>query len=210
MHGRAQRLLHRFNRLQRQPRRPRSDDDRGDHDMQPVESARRQKTRDRIGAALDQDAVEAEAAKRFHDRGWRDRSCAWLHRQQFHARRQGGSLRITCDDNTTHAVSGEDARVARQLAMRIEHHARRMRSACTPNSELRIIGKHRPDAHHDRIHQRPQAMQMRQAVLAVDIVRMSGGRRDPAIQRLADLPDNHRAALAQRPQRTKKRLPGFG
>ena len=54
---------------------------------------------------------------------------------------------------------------------------------------------------------RAQPVQMRKAVVAVDVVGMPGGRRDPAIQRLPDLSDDDHAVLSARSERAEQVLP---
>ena len=57
----------------------------------------------------------------------------------------------------------------------------------------------RADADHDDIHQRPQPVQMLDAGRTVDVFGMAGCRRDPAVERLADLPHDHQ--IVHRPFR---------
>ena len=83
--------------------------------------------------------------------------------------------------------------LARSLApperrpLRVDDDPRRMRAADPPHGELRIVGERRADADHHRIHQRPQPVQVGETRRPVDVVRMAGFGRDPAVQRLADL-----------------------
>ena len=63
VHRRQQCLVDSRNRRQRKARPAGAEDDRRDHDMQPVEASRCQETRHRIGAAFDQHAAHAPLGK---------------------------------------------------------------------------------------------------------------------------------------------------
>jgi hypothetical protein len=74
---------------------------------------------------------------------------------------------------------------------------------------LRIVCDGRAYADHDCVDQRPQAVQMGKARLAVDVMRVSGERGDAGVDRLAALADQNEivdGALAQRPENV---LPGL-
>ena len=71
-HRRAQRLVDARDRRQREARPAGAEDDRRDHDVQPVEALRCKKARHRIGAAFDQDAAQAALGERRQDCGRRD------------------------------------------------------------------------------------------------------------------------------------------
>ena len=78
-----------------------------------------------------------------------------------------------------------------------------------PDRQLRVIGQRRSNADHDNIDQRTQPVQMFDAGRTVDVLRMTSSRRDPAIERLADLPDNHEIVDRPAPQRAEQIRPGL-
>ena len=75
-HRRQQRLVGAFDRRQRKRAAAGAEDDRRDHDVQPVEAVRGKKARHGVGAALDQDAAQPTLGQRDQDRGRRDLSVA--------------------------------------------------------------------------------------------------------------------------------------
>ena len=60
-----------------------------------------------------------------------------------------------------------------------------------PDRQLRIIGQRRSNTDHDNVDQRAQPVQMLDAGRTVDVLGVTGSGRDPAVERLADLPHDH-------------------
>ena len=83
--------------------------------------------------------------------------------------------------------SASSARGRRKPAVRIDHHARRVRTGDAADGQLRIVGQRGADADDDGIDQRAQAMQMGEPFGAVDVVRVSAGGGDAGVDRLAAL-----------------------
>ena len=107
-----------------------------------------------------------------------------------------------------HAVVGETA--LRRTASRprgVDDDPRRLRAGDAPHRELRVVGQRRADADHHRIDQRAQPVQVGEPGRPVDVVRMSGFGRDPAVQRLADLADHDQIVDPPVPQRPEQLLP---
>ena len=78
-----------------------------------------------------------------------------------------------------------------------------------PDRQLRVIGQRRSDADHDNIDQRAQPMQMLDAGRTVDVLGMTGSRRNPAVERLADLPHDHKVVHHPVAQRAEQIRPGL-
>ncbi len=94
-------------------------------------------------------------------------------------------------------------------AFRIDDDARRLRPGAAPHGQQRIVGDGGADADDDRIHQRPQPMQVHQARRPIDVFRVPGFRRNAAVQRLADLADNDEIVDGALAQRTEHIGPGM-
>ena len=75
--------------------------------------------------------------------------------------------------------------------------------------QLRVIGQRRSNTDHDNINQRTQPVQMLNAGRTVDVLGVTGCRRDPTVERLADL--THYNQVVHRPvaQRAEQVGPGL-
>ncbi len=127
----------------------------------------------------------------------------------FNTLRQRWPNAFRRDDDAPDAVRRQHPRIGWQPPSRVEQDARRTWARDAPDGELRIIGHRRADADQHRIHQCAQPVEMCQPGGAIDVFGMSGHRRDPAIDRLADLSDDNEVvdgALAQGPEAA---LPGL-
>jgi len=98
---------------------------------------------------------------------------------------------VTTSLRTAHTVGRQHARARRQPPIRIHDDACRVRAPDAPHGQLRIVCDGRAYADHDRVDQRPQAVQMGEAGLAVDVVRVSGERGDAGVDRLPALADQN-------------------
>jgi hypothetical protein len=74
-----------------------------------------------------------------------------------------------------------------QTSPRINDSANRLRTGHLPDRQLRIVSYGRSNTDDDDVNQRTQPMKVLDAGRTVDILRMARSRRDPAIQRLAEL-----------------------
>ena len=92
---------------------------------------------------------------------------------------------------------------------RIDHGTRGLRTRDMPDRQLRVIGQRRSNADHDNVDQRAQPVQMFDAGRTVDVLGMTGSRRDPTVERLADLPHNHQIVHHPVPQRAEQIRPGL-
>jgi hypothetical protein len=75
--------------------------------------------------------------------------------------------------------------------------------------QLRVIGQRRSNADHNNVNQRAEPVQMFDAGWTIDVLGMTGSRRDPTVQRLADLPHNHQIVHHPVPQRAEQIRPGL-
>ena len=172
--------------------------------MQPVDATGAREARDRVCAALDQDASQSARAQLGKD-GAGIKAAFGLDPHHFDTGGQRARGMRAADDQPPRAVIGQKPRLRRQTTLRIDHDARRIRTADPPHRQLRIVRDRGADADHDGVDQRPQPMQMVEAFAAVDVFGMSARRRDPAVERLTDLRDDHHVvgrALAQRPEQS--------
>jgi len=76
--------------------------------------------------------------------------------------------------------------------------------------ELRVVGERGADADHDHVDERPQPVQMGETGRPVDVVRVAGLGRDPAVERLTELTDHHEIVDRAGFQRSEPLLPGRG
>ena len=203
--GAAHRLVDALDRRQREARSSRAEDDRSDHDVQPVETAGGKEARHRIGAAFDQDAAEAAVRERRDDRGRRE--LALVRGQRQRSRRRPGSCRSRVragDHEPADTVGRQHPRARRQSAIGIDDDPRRARAFDAPDGQLRIVGDRGAHPDHHRVDQRPQAMQMGETGLSVDVMRVAGGGGDAGVDRLAALPDHDQVVGASLPQRAEE------
>jgi len=207
-HRRTQRLVAARHRLERDAAAPGAEDDRRDHDVQPVEAAGREERRHRVRAALDHDAAEAALGERRQDRGRRDRAIGRRQAYALDPARQRGPRALRRDRQAADAVVGEHARIGVHPAARIDHGARRRWPADVPHGELRIIGQRGADPDHDHVDQRAQPMQMGESGGPVDVVGMTGLGGDAAVERLAELPDDDQIVDGAGLERPEPLLPG--
>ena len=77
------------------------------------------------------------------------------------------------------------------------------------DGQLRVIGQRRSNADHDNVDQRAQPVQMLDAGRTVDVLGMTGRRRDPTVERLADLSHDHQIVHHPVPQRPEQFGPGL-
>ena len=90
---------------------------------------------------------------------------------------------------------------------RIDNGTRWLRTGDLSDRQLRVIGQRRSNADHDNIDQRAQPVQMFDTGRTVDVLRVARRRRDPTVERLADLPYNHEIVHRPAPQRAEQIRP---
>ena len=78
------------------------------------------------------------------------------------------------------------------------------------DGELRIVGERGADPDHHDVDQGTQPVQMGEPGRAIDVVGMAGLGRDPAVERLAELPDHDEVVDRAGLQRAKRSSQGGG
>ena len=170
-------------------------------------------SRSRHRAAIKRDTVSAPPsinirripapAQRRDDSGRRNVSVLRRQGDDFNAGGRCGLRAVRRDQQTANAVVGKQFCLGSQASFRIDHGTRGLRTGDMPDRQLRVIGQRRSNADHDNIDQRAEPVQMFDTGRTVDELRVTRRRRDPTIERLADLPDNHEIIhhpVAQRPE----------
>jgi hypothetical protein len=92
---------------------------------------------------------------------------------------------------------------------RIDDHTGRLRPGDPAYGQLGVVGYCRTNANNHGINQRPQAMQVGKARSTIDILRVPRFRRNAAIERLADLADNHQLINSTPAERAENFTPGL-
>jgi hypothetical protein len=96
-----------------------------------------------------------------------------------------------CYDQTPNTVCGKQAGARRQAASGVDDRPCRVRPLNPTDGQLGIVSQSGTGTDDHNIDQSPQPVQMGQSCRAINVMGMSGFRGDPAIQGLADLPNEH-------------------
>lgn len=158
--------------------------------MQAIDNSGINRLRDKAGAALDQNPVEAKA-RPGTGKIRQGEMPALIHGEmdKLHAVRQSllrcGS--ITEDDPARAVLASEAFRRRRQLAAGIDNDPGRVAARTTTDIQLRVIGLHGADAHDDSVDMGPDAVQVvkRRGRTYISAVARPGG--DPPVKGLAQL-----------------------
>lgn len=193
-----------------QPRATGADQQGGHQQVQAVEHAGLQEPRHRDAAALDQHALEPPRGQRIeHGRGV---EAVGAHRQP-----QAGDMvgrRRRDIDLLADQVEGrrlglaEQAQARRHPAPGVEDHAHRLASAHVAHRQQRVVLAGGAGADHHGVHQRPQPMQVRPALEAIDVVRVAALGGDAAIQALAQLGEGKAAGMPRQRRQVVEQCPG--
>src|SRR6185503_3752541 len=154
-------------------------------------------------AAFDQDAGEALFGEGPKDRGRSDFATRGGDFDDLDARRKRWPYALSRDHQPASTVLGQDPGVGGQPPSWIEHDPGRAGPGDPAHGELWIVGDRRSNAYKYGIDQCAQPVQVRQAGRTVDVLGMPGHRRDPAIDRLPDLPDHHQLIHRTPPEGTE-------
>lgn len=212
--GRAQRTLKRLDGRHFKPRPARADQQWRDQQVQPIDAARFDKLRNRNAAAFDQHAGQAFAGQQGDNLAGLE--LAVFVQPQHAALNVGPNLRLNLRLNVARvhslrhigsydmqrrcAVVAQQRQVIRKAASWVKHHPGRVAATNVAYGQLRVVGTGRPCADDHRVNQRPQAVQMDQAFVTVDVVGVTAFRRNAAIQALAQLSDYPCRATGERRQ----------
>ena len=200
-------LIGPFERRQLDPGASRAQHDGRDVDMQPIETSRRDKTRHGIGTALNQHSAHPRTGQRRDDGGRRNVSVLRRQGDDFNAGGRCGPRAVCRNQQPANAVVGKQLCIRSQAPSRIDHGTRGLRTGDLPDRQLRVISQRRSNADHDNIDQRAEPVQMFDTGRTVDELRVARRRRDPTVERLADLPDNHEIVHRPGAQRAEQICP---
>lgn len=190
---RAQRLSQSVACLSGQADAAGSKDHRGHENVKLVHEIGFEECRERRRAPFHEDAPEPALHEGLKDRR-RIEGGSVVHRHHLDAVRQRrGNDGPPPQDKTARAIFGKAARRGGDAAGGIDHNPRRTDAGDAAHRQQRIVRADRSHPHHDRIHRRPQGVQVIEGVGAVDIFRIARGRGDAPVQGLAELGDDMRA-----------------
>jgi len=200
---RSQRLVHPVDLTEKKGGLPIADDDRRDNDVQTIETARRQETRESVRAPFNKHAAPSEFGEAAKDGRWSDVPLERRQGEGLDARTVDMFAAQGRHDEAANSIGRQQARVRRKTPARIDHDARRAWSADAADRQLRVVRLGGGHTDYHGVDQRTKAMQMREARRPIDAIRPSGRRRDAAVERLPDLADHNEvvdSSLAQRPE----------
>lgn len=208
--GRAKGGIERLDGRHTKPGAPRADQQRRHQHMQAVDHARLDEVRNGNAAALDQKPPMAQLFKQVNDvlrgelplsiereraalnvRGHGRGRCRWPYQVQ---RRCGGNFK--------------QRQAVRHAPARVKHHAYGVRAFDMAHGELRVIGAGGTRANQHGVAQGTQTVQMNQALLPVDVVRMAAFGGDSPIQTLTQL-GYHPRWLGRQRRQTLPQLAGL-
>ena len=172
--GRAQRTLKGLDGRHLQPWPTGADQQRGDQQMQSINSSRFDKLRHRNAAAF------------------------YQHPRQALLGQQGDN--IMGSELTAGVIGVQQCQVAGNAAAWIQHHPRRVSAANMAHGQLRVIGAGGTRADHHCVDQSAQTMQVNQTFMAVDVVGVAAFRGNAAIHTLSQLRHHPRRSTGQRGQ----------
>ena len=186
---RAQRRVEGVDGCHLQPRASGADQQRSHQQVQVINTACFDELRYRNTATFYQDAPMAEMAKRFDDGLWWELPVG-INRQPAATDVSGcrGQFHLA-----THQMQGwrigirQQVEAGRYPATRVKYHTQRMCAADMPDGEARIIRAGRSCSNHHRITHGPQAVQVNQAFLAIDVMGMPALGGNAAIHALSKL-----------------------
>jgi hypothetical protein len=147
---RAQRVLEAVDRSEREALRAIAEDDRRDDDVQAIETARDEETRESVGAALDENAAQSDLGEAGEYRG---RRYIAVYRGQSENLDAGefATRALFHHDDSAHAVIGEQAGRRLESAARIDDDARRIGANDVTNRQSRVIRDRAADPDDDGV-----------------------------------------------------------
>ena len=128
LHRHAQRLIGTLDRRQRETHASGAEHDRGHDHMQPVEAAGREKPRNGVCAAFDQDPAQATLGQGGEDRRRCDLPAGFRQPDNLDVLRQRRTHTAAASQDPAHAVVGEEPGARRQASAGVDHHANRLRA----------------------------------------------------------------------------------
>ena len=204
--GRAQRTLKGLDGRHLQPWPTGADQQRGDQQMQSINSSRFDKLRHRNAAAFYQHPRQALLGQQG-DNTMGSELTAGVQGQYatFNVGQARRCLQLRPyvrphDMQRRGAIGVQQRQVVGNATAWIQHHPRRVGAANVAHGQLRVIGAGGARTDHHRVDQCTQAVQVNQAFMAVDVVGVAAFRRDAAIHTLPQLRHYPRRSTGQRGQ----------
>lgn len=200
--GRTQRFIKRVDGRHFQSRPAGANQQGGDEQMQAVNGVRFDELRNRNAATFHQHAMQASLGQQCNDI-LRVELAASVQRQ--HAALNVGMKR-RCWHLRPHnmqrrcGIGLHQGQAAGYPPARVQHDAGRVLAANVTHGQLRVVGTGSARADYHSVDHGAQPMQMHQAFMSVDVVRMTAFRCDAAIKALAQLSDNPLRLAGQRRQ----------
>lgn len=134
--------------------------------MQTVQRLRFEEARDGMSPTLDKDALEAKIMERADDGGGREAVCSRFQPHVFNSIQSG----TIPNHNAPRAVVLQTPQTSRHTPFRVDHDSGGLRTIDMAHGELRIVGDRGADSDHDRINQRPQAVEVQNSRGPIDVV----------------------------------------
>ncbi|TVP49074.1 MAG: UPF0104 family protein [Halomonas sp.] len=200
--GGAERTVKRVDRRHFQPRPAGANQQGGDQQVQPVNGARFDELRNRDASPFDQHSGQTVIVQQRDDIAGSELASG--------IQRQYAALNVIVGRRKCYFRPNDVQRrrrrcihqrqIARNATTGVQHHASRVRTINMADSQLGVVGAGSTGADDHCINQGAQPMQMNQAFMTVDVVRVAAFRRDAAIHALPQLRDYPRRATGQRGQ----------
>lgn len=137
----AQRLIKRFDRLEREGGAPGADEERRDRDVQPIENAGAEEAGNREAAAFDEHSSVSLISKRFEDRSWFEFITAVGGNREDVAcgRRYGIALWVATHDEGSSGAIAENVPARIKASVGIENDAYRILALDLPHGQTRVV-----------------------------------------------------------------------
>ena len=206
---RSKRLVDPIDLTQCEGRAPFAEDDRRDHDVQAIETARDYETRECVRAALDEHSAQSEIGETAKDRRRSDMPFGDRQAQRLDAWMAGAFDALAHHYQAANSIIRHRARARRKTPPRVDYDPRRAWSAHAANRQLRIVGLGRAHTDNDGVDEGAKTMQMREARRSIDEFQPPRCRRNTAIERLADLTHHDEVIDASAAERPEQFLPGL-
>ena len=197
---RAQRLIKRFDRLEREGGPPGSDDERRDRHVKPVDDAGAEKAGNRDAAAFDEHASVSLISKRLEDRcGFELVAAVGGNRQDVAGRgRCGIAFWAAAHDESSSGAVGENIPVRIKASVGIENDAHRILALDLPHGQAGVVRSNGTRSNDHGIHQSTQAMEPSDVGLPRDVMGVATFCRDASVEALPQLCDDQIGSQLER------------
>ncbi len=186
--GEADRLVHPRDRRQAERVAARADDDRGDAEMEEVETTGGEEAGDGHPTALDEEPPDAPRAQRIEHAPRLHRPVLDRQSQDLGLAEPRGILPVgAAEQERGRRPLPEHPVVGAEPAIGIEDHAQGARPGHEPDGEPRIVVRDGSCTHEHGVRERPQPVHVDEIGLAGDVTRMAGLGRDPAVEALPQM-----------------------